>query len=157
GYRHDHTKPMFCDCPGFNDTRGGDYALCANLSIDKVISGANRIPAIIVVIPAASITMDKGNPVLDLISLVQERFPSTFDLNNLENNERVFILFSKGNQVKNEMKLRLEDGTRFRMLMEEADRQIKERLAKGDAPDKFEVLQIAERRRIWGILLHMLE
>jgi predicted GTPase/predicted nucleic acid-binding Zn-ribbon protein len=155
GYRHGNTKLMFVDCPGFGDTRGDDYELCANLSIDMAISGANRIPAIVVVIPLASITIDKGNPVLDLISLVQERFPFTFDPEKPENNERVFILFSKCNQVENGVKLKIKSGARFRMLMEEADRQIEKRLARGDAPTKFEVQQIEKRKKIWEMLSHM--
>jgi len=46
-----NTPIMICDCPGFADTRGSDYEICTNLSIDKAIDKAKTIRAIVLTVP----------------------------------------------------------------------------------------------------------
>jgi hypothetical protein len=154
GYSLGDTPLMFGDCPGFNDTRGSDYELCTNISIDRAISGARSIPALVIVIPVTAITIDRGSSFIDLIHLVQERFPSTFDPDQPENSERIFVLFSKENHVKNEVRLKLKDGTRFKELIAEAKEKIDE--MGNVSPHNFEVQQIENRKRIWEALLQMM-
>jgi hypothetical protein len=157
GYRLNDAHLMFGDCPGFNDTRGGDYELCTNISIEQSVLGAGSIPALVLVVPVAAITVDRGNPVVNLIHLVQERFPSTFNPDEPENNQRVFILFSKQNQVRNEVLQKLKDGTRFNELINEANQKINEMRGRGVEPDNFEIQQIIQRRKVWAALAQMIK
>ena len=66
---------IMCDNPGFHDTRGSDYEICTNLSIDRAMQCAKMIRAIVLVMPYDTFTLDRANHVVHLIGLMQERFP----------------------------------------------------------------------------------
>jgi hypothetical protein len=156
GYLLPNTSNMIADCPGFNDTRGGNYELCTNISIDYSISKAGNIRSIVIVVPLATFTLDRGNPIIDLIYLVQDKFPSTFDPDKPENNKRIFLLISKQNQVHSEVAARLKDGTRFAQLISEGKQQFDEMRSKGVELNDLEIQQIRRRNKIWEALSQML-
>jgi hypothetical protein len=91
---------VFCDNPGFNDTRGTAYEICTNLSMDRAIDASNAISAIILVVPYQTLTLDRGNHIVALISSMEERFPSIMQPRD-PTFQRFFILISKANESQN--------------------------------------------------------
>jgi energy-coupling factor transporter ATP-binding protein EcfA2 len=52
---------VLCDHPGFGDTRGSQYEICANLSMDRTIEVCKALRAIVLVVPFDSITADRSS------------------------------------------------------------------------------------------------
>lgn len=146
------------DCPGFNDTRGSDYELCTNLSIDRAVQKTNRIRAIILTVPVHSFLADRGNPIIDLIDTVRERFPHTFDPDRLADNARVFMLITKTGQARADTVRALKDGRRIDELFAESQKAIQKFLQErqtGAMVDDYELTSIQRRNRVWKCLQTM--
>ena len=69
---------VLCDNPGFHDTRGSDYEICTNWSIDQAMQCAKKIKAVVLVIAFDTFKLDRANPLVEIASLIQERFPDIF-------------------------------------------------------------------------------
>lgn len=146
------------DCPGFNDTRGSDYELCSNLSIDRAVQKTDKIRALVLTVPVHSFLVDRGNPIIDLVETVRERFPRTFDPDNLKDNSRVFVLLTKSMQARSDMVQALIDGRRIDELFDESAEKIQKFLQNRQAGariDDFELESIQKRNRIWSCLQSM--
>jgi len=61
---------ILCDNPGFHDTRGSNYEICTNLSIDQAVQNSKSIKAIVLVVPYHTFTLDRGNHIINLIFLI---------------------------------------------------------------------------------------
>lgn len=155
GFPLPNTEVILGDCPGFNDTRGGDYELCTNLSIDQAVAEARAVQSVVVVLPANAFLVDKGNVIIELVNTVRERFPRTLDIDNIEQNERVFLLITKQNQAQSEVVRKLKDGTRFKELVNEAQRQIDDLQRGGADLDSFEVQSLLRRQKVWKAIQQM--
>lgn len=57
---------VFCDNPGFKDTRGASYGIVTNLSMDRAIEVCASVKAIVLVVPYESMFSDKGNNIISL-------------------------------------------------------------------------------------------
>lgn len=78
---HEDIKDIvFCDNPGFNDTRGTAYEICTNLSMDRVIHVCRSLRAVVLLVPYQSIVLDRGNHLISLISSMEERFPTLLEI-----------------------------------------------------------------------------
>ncbi|OMJ72052.1 hypothetical protein SteCoe_29610 [Stentor coeruleus] len=84
---------MLCDCPGFRDTRGIEYELCKNLSIDRAIKSAGCIKGIIFVIQYNAFLQDGGQPVLESFQNLIDIIPGLLEEESLL--DSVFILITK--------------------------------------------------------------
>lgn len=93
------TGIMLCDCPGFHDTRGSEYRLCTNFSIDRTIKQAKSINAIILTIPYHAFLIERGNSALlafkDLIDLVPGFLEGGAILDS------IFIMITKADNINN--------------------------------------------------------
>nr|WP_166154732.1 hypothetical protein [Neochlamydia sp. AcF84]NGY94515.1 hypothetical protein [Neochlamydia sp. AcF84] len=151
---------MLADCPGFNDTRGEDYEICSNLSIDQAVQVAKQIKAIVLVVPIHAFLTDRANAIIDLIDTVKERFPHLFNSDKLEDNSRVYLLITKQAQVLPETVDKLVDGTRINELFKETQRKIESLLESqeaGEEIDDFELEGVQRRGNIWKVIKHMQE
>lgn len=152
GFKAKDTSCMLADCPGFNDTRGGDYELCTHISIDQAVLWSAGIKAVVILLPASAFLIDRGNPVIDLIISVRERFPGAFKPGLP--NSRIFLAITKQNQVPPDVLAGLKNGTRFDTYYKEANQQIQALSARSDLPS-IEATKM--RREIWFTLLQMRE
>ena len=82
---------VLCDNPGFHDTRGSDYEICTNMSIDRAMQAAKCIRAVVLVMPYETFTLDRANPVVSIAALIQERFPDIFTTHQ----DSFYILITK--------------------------------------------------------------
>ena len=58
---------VFCDNPGFNDTRGTSYDICTNLSMDRAVEVCKSIKAIVLLVPYETLVLDRGNHIVNLM------------------------------------------------------------------------------------------
>ena len=65
----------FCDTPGFMDTRGENYELCAAFGIDQAIHRAKSIRAVVVVVPYSVFSSSKGVLLEELFRNLDKRIP----------------------------------------------------------------------------------
>ena len=93
---------LLCDCPGFHDTRGTEYELCTNLSIDKTIKQSENIKAIVLVIPYASFLVERGQIILKTFETLTDMVPSFLEENEIW--KSVFILITKTAGFENILK-----------------------------------------------------
>ena len=108
-------KTVLCDNPGFHDTRGSDYEICTNMSIDQAMKSTNTIRAVVLVMPYETFTLDRANPVVAILELMQERFPDI-----LTKHEKSFYIIitkctneeKKGEAFENRLTNARERGTR---------------------------------------------
>ncbi|KIC76703.1 hypothetical protein DB41_EY00140 [Neochlamydia sp. TUME1] len=114
----DSSSLVLADCPRFNDTRGEDYEILANLSIDLAVQEAKQIKAIVLVVSIHAFLVDRANAIIDLIHTVKERFPGFFNPDKPQDNPGVYLLITKQKQVAPEMVDKLKDGTRIKELLE---------------------------------------
>lgn len=90
---------MLVDCPGFKDTRGTDFEICTNLSIDLLVKQAASIKSIVLVVPYAAISLDRANSFIDLMMNIQSIFPNVFDLEHSDN-KCMHILLTKHSHLE---------------------------------------------------------
>ena len=150
----DYQNILLGDCPGFNDTRGRDYEMCTNLSIDEAVSKVKAIRSIVMIIPIHAFLMDRANPVIDLIEVVKERFPNLLD----SNKQNVFILITKSGQVPSETVNGLKEGRRIDELLFEANEKKKAlsgKIESGADNRDFELVGLQRRLNIWQSLQTM--
>jgi len=83
-----------CDNPGFGDTRGTDFEICTNLSIDQAILNCSKLQAAVLVLPFSVFLLDRGNHLIEAISNMEERF---LDLLNMKSStlSSFFIAITK--------------------------------------------------------------
>jgi len=140
---------LLCDCPGFNDTRGGPYELCTNLSIDMAIEKCEDVKAIVLVVPVIAFIGDRGNNIVELISTIQDRFPTTFKVDQPQDSRRLFLLVTKTNQAQASQVEGLKQGARFREHLAETDTAITALIEKGVTEGNQELEAYKIRRNIW--------
>lgn len=109
------------DCPGLNDTRGKNYVMCANVGLDFAVQWSNHLKSIVITVPIQYLLTDRANPLIEVIETVRDRFPQLFDEENLESNARVFLLFTKGDQVEPEVFSGITKGRRFQEMLLETE------------------------------------
>jgi hypothetical protein len=145
---------MLIDSPGLEDTRGGDYELCANLSIDQAIKELANIKALVLTVPIYVFLMDRGNHIINLVEIVRERFPAAFSRDGL--NSSVYLLVTKSTQVPTETVKAIENGERFRALLQETRKAKEEKLSQQKNGEEVQGLEAIERREtIWESLVQM--
>ncbi|OMJ70330.1 hypothetical protein SteCoe_31702 [Stentor coeruleus] len=93
---------MLCDCPGFRDTRGSEYRLCTNFSIDKAIKQADSIKAIILTIQYNTFLIERGNSALLAFEDLSDLIPAFMDNPNIL--ESIFIIITKVDNIPNAKK-----------------------------------------------------
>ncbi len=83
-------KYAYCDCPGFDDNRGGQQLMLNSINMKKAINSSKTIKAVIVVIDYKTLEVNKGNSfrkVLQTISCL---------LDQPEKNENsIYFVFNK--------------------------------------------------------------
>ncbi len=94
GYQIPKTLNWISDCAGFGDTRGGDYELCAYLSMDLVMRELEKIQALVIAVPHKAFILDRGNKIIELAYAIQERFPHVFEEDHPDQ-KRFFLLVTK--------------------------------------------------------------
>ncbi|KIC72987.1 hypothetical protein DB42_CO00220 [Neochlamydia sp. EPS4] len=114
----DSSSVVLADCPRFNDTRGEDHEILANLSIDLAVQEAKQIKAIVLVVSIHAFLADRANAIIDLIDTVKEKFPGLFNPDKPQDNPSVYLLITKQEQVASEIVEKLKDGTRIKELLE---------------------------------------
>ncbi|MGR3973010.1 MAG: hypothetical protein QRY72_00280 [Candidatus Rhabdochlamydia sp.] len=148
GYPLTNSSYVLGDCPGFNDTRGGDFEICTNLSIDQAIESAKLIRSIVLVIPIYAFLVDRANPLIELIETVKERFTDAFDPKQIGKNSNFFILITKKNQNEAAVES-IRNGTRLQQLLNESKKKMSD---SKDALEGFELERIERRKNIWEAL-----
>jgi len=147
GYKLKDVDHYATDCAGFEDTRGDDYELCTNLSMDMVLREAN-VSSIILVIPINAFLLDRGNPIITLASTVSGRFPNLFDIEHPDHN-KLFILITKSNSVPGSVVSHFS--SRLTSLFNEEQDQIDSICSAGRTPTSTSYFRL----RIWHALLSL--
>ncbi|MGR3912893.1 MAG: hypothetical protein QRY71_06295 [Candidatus Rhabdochlamydia sp.] len=148
GYPLEDFPHVLGDCPGFNDTRGGDFEICTNLSIDQAIAKSKSIRSIVLIIPLYAFLVDRANPLIELIETVRERFTDAFDPTKIGENSNFFILITKHNQNEAAVES-IKNGTRIQELLNESKKKLEDDNA---VLDDFELKRIERRKNIWQTL-----
>jgi hypothetical protein len=148
---------LLADCPGFDDTRGADFELCTNLSIDRAVQECKEVNAIVIIVPVQAFLLDRGNSMLDLVDTIQERFPKTFNPDKPQHSARLFFLITKDVQAQPESVAKLRDGTRIRAILEEATKKLQELVnrAQEGIDVEFELSTVQRKLKIWQSILQM--
>lgn len=149
-----HCPVLLTDCPGLNDTRGGRYELCTNLSIDQFIEKCQNIEAIVITVPIQAFQLDRSSPIISHIETIVERFEDSFNVNKPDGNRRVFMLITKCNQVDQEIVKKLRDGSRFTELYNQAQERYSN-LLDTQSENKSELNDAERNMNIWRVLLLM--
>ncbi len=84
------------DCPNVYHPSSEESVLIENLMIDRAISKAKSIKAVLIAVSADDFFIDQGARVLTLIEHVRDRFPQAFDPSYYERNSRFFLCITKG-------------------------------------------------------------
>lgn len=139
----------FCltDCPGFNDTRGGHYELCTNISIDTAVTSSSSIHCIVLVMSVQSFLLDRANPVYELAVTVKERFSELFKKDSAENS-KLFIAVTKSSYVNSAILKKIKDGTRFNELYKESINKLNELQSNPDS-DPYQIEMVRKRSEVW--------
>ncbi|MGR3973012.1 MAG: hypothetical protein QRY72_00290 [Candidatus Rhabdochlamydia sp.] len=148
GYPLQDFPHVLGDCPGFNDTRGGDFEICTNLSIDQAIERAKSIRSIVLIIPIHAFLVDRANPLIELIETVRERFTDAFDPKQIGKNSNFFILITKKNQNEDAVES-IRNGSRLQELLNESKKKISD---SQETLEGFELERIERRKNIWEAL-----
>ena len=146
---------LFCDCPGFGDTRGIETELSINLTIDRTVKSCKTLKALVLVVPIHAFVMDRANPIFQLILSIQERFCNTFDPDHQIESSNIFILVTKCDQVKQEVKEGL--GSRICEICSEIQRSLNKLLLSASEDQKSIQIQLERRAKIWNSLQKMYE
>mmetsp|Transcript_4996 Transcript_4996/g.7534 ORF Transcript_4996/g.7534 Transcript_4996/m.7534 type:complete len:1276 (-) Transcript_4996:82-3909(-) len=141
----------FIDCPGFNDTRGSDYEICANMSIDEAVERTKSLKAVVVIIPVQAFLSDRSNNVIELVKTVQERFPFAFHSESGQNS-KIFVLITKNLQSTLDAVNSLKDGNRYKYLMNEALQKLDEQNSAN-----IDTVAIKFRFSVWSAFCKMHE
>lgn len=145
-------KPyMIVDSPGFNDTRGEDYNLCASLSMDEVFKKSGSIQSIVITVPIQIFSSERANHLIELIDTIEERFPQSFDPDCTD--ERLFLLITKREQVGDGIVEGIE-GRLQRHLLEAKEYvdELHRKKISGDPSGGLELYNAERRKRIWQAL-----
>ncbi|PCI76636.1 hypothetical protein COB21_04200 [Candidatus Aerophobetes bacterium] len=140
------------DCPGFKDTRGSDFELCTNLSIDEAVNQVGSIQSVVAVVPAAHFLNDRGQSILELIQTIRDKFPFAFSDSDPSQNSRVFLLITKIHAIPPESLSKLQDGTRFDLLAKEAQTKISQLSQRIDEASVFQLRNLEQRRDTWNAI-----
>ncbi|CAM0117050.1 hypothetical protein [Rhabdochlamydiaceae symbiont of Dictyostelium giganteum] len=155
GYPAKNRDYVLGDCPGFNDTRGGDFELCTNLSIDQAIDQSKSVRSIVITVPIHAFLVDRANALIELVETIREKFTDAFDPAKAKINSNFFLLITKKNQVGEEVVKNIRNGNRIKELWNESDKRLdslmKESQA-GGCVDEFELKSIQRRKDIWHAL-----
>jgi len=153
---------ILADSAGFSDTRGDDFEIVTNMSIDCAMRSIGELRAIVVTIPIHSFLDGRVNHVIELIDAVRDRFPFAFT--DSPANRHVFLLITKQIQSQAGTVQSLKDGTRFQKLLQEAtaaQRKEMEKiqgLASGTSGlNHYYLTSLEKRAIIWKTLISMRE
>jgi ribosome biogenesis GTPase A len=81
---------VYCDCPGFNDSRTEEKRLNTTIATQLIINAAEHIRAIIVIIDVADLTHRKGEGMKDISIILSRLFKE-----NMEPNSFLFVFNNK--------------------------------------------------------------
>lgn len=145
---NDPSKAL-ADGPGEDDNRSEAHELCAHLSIDMAVEEADSIDTVVVVASIDTLSVNRGNALVELIESVQEKFPQAFTDPDQKN---VHLLVTKG--IHNPtLESEIENGVHFSTLFGEAS--VKELALHSSRGNMHELRQVQRRKRIWQILSAM--
>ncbi len=152
GYRGPGQSYFLVDCPGFNDTRGIAFDLCANYSMDQVVQRSKSLLSLVIVLPVTEFFFNNGNSIIDLISLIQEKFRTIFKPKDLEASANVHLLLTNQKHSRGGIVADRLAEKKFEEFVEEMMRQTDANLKKEDPLDHYPKLTkffLKERMDIW--------
>jgi len=148
---------VLADGPGFCDTRGEDYEIVTNMSLDCAVRSAEELRAIVVTIPIHTFLDAKVNHVIELIDRVRERFPFAFT--KAAANRHVFLVITK--QIQSQpgivQSLKEEETLRFRRYLNEAIAARRKEMDKlhESGVNRYYLESLEKRIDIWKTLISM--
>lgn len=95
GLTKDNIK--FIDYPGFYDTRGTNYEVITNYSIDRSMEAFKCIPGFIVIIPYQNIIADRARNLLQTLVDTESKFPNLLKNQNLQS--RIYFAVTKYGEI----------------------------------------------------------
>ncbi|MCC6127778.1 MAG: hypothetical protein IT584_01055 [Chlamydiae bacterium] len=147
------SSTVFCDPPGFNDTRGEEHVLCANLTVDQAVSQARSIRAIVLTIPVQAFQLDRGGPVVSLVEKVRERFPDVMQPHKIDKVAQ-YVVLTKSGHVQPSIAEAVENGKRFEVLRDEIQQEIHRESGK-EAPNMLRIHGLERQKGIWQSFLSL--
>jgi len=147
------SETVLCDPPGFNDTRGEEHVLCANLTLDQAVKQSRSIRAVVLTIPVQAFQVDRGGPVISLVERVRERFP---DILGPKDTHKVpqYVILTKSGQVQSGVVNALEEGRRFQALRDEVDQEVRKESEK-EEPNMPRIDDLKRQKEIWQAFLNL--
>jgi len=149
----EESSTVLCDPPGFNDTRGEEHILCANLTLDQAVKQARSIRAIVLTIPVQAFQVDRGGPVIALVERVRERFPNILQPQDTHKVPQ-YVVLTKSGQVQSEVVDAIENGIRFKVLHYEVEQEILREVGK-ESPNMFRIHDLERQKGIWQAFLNL--
>jgi len=147
------SSTLFCDPPGFNDTRGEEHVLCANLTIDQAVSQARSIRSIVLTIPVQAFQLDRGGAVVALVEKVRERFPDVMQPHIIDKVAQ-YVVLTKSGHVQATIAEAIAKGKRFEVLRDEIQDEIRKESAK-EAPNMLRIHGLERQKGIWQAFLNL--
>lgn len=150
-----HSPHLIVDSPGFKDTRGEDYDLCASLSMDQIFQERSEIKSIVITAPIQIFSTERTNHLMELATIIENRFPEIFQCGNT-NRKRFFILVTKREQVDTDIVKSFKD--RLGQLLEESEEHLahlRVRRAEGEQISDTDLCEAELRERVCRALLEM--
>ena len=91
-----------CDCPGFYDSRRGEFSLYSEYSLHQTIMKAEKVQAVVLVIPMSDLLTNRCTALPEYLSKLEALFPEVME----EDNKQLFILISKSDLFADQVDLR---------------------------------------------------
>lgn len=72
-------RTLYCDCPGFLDTRSNEIRVCNQVAIELLVNTSSAIAGVILVIDYPSVITSRGAKLIELFNLLNRFFQSAPD------------------------------------------------------------------------------
>ena len=141
-YASDSSPFVYCDCPGFNDTRTKEGKFNTTIATQLIANTARRIGGVMVVIDAAEIT-SKGNDIKSLSTTLSQLFKQPIVTNSF-----LFLFNNRyGNKINIPSKLAFFEKDETEKLETLAKMQAEGKDVRGEYEDSARILSMLKMIR----------
>jgi len=93
-YSNNRSSAVYCDCPGFLDSRGIEEQIVVEISRELAVKMCKSVAGIIMVIDYSSIISSRGQAFKQLCTILNELF---IDINKI--NDSIIFIITKTNMI----------------------------------------------------------
>jgi energy-coupling factor transporter ATP-binding protein EcfA2 len=141
-YSNDECPFVYCDCPGFNDTRTKKERLNTTIATQLIVNAAERIRAIIVIVDVMDLTHGRGAGMRDISTILSQLLKR-----HMEPNSFLFVFNNKTGRKMNVDSIHLKV-----KALEKIEGEKLEKLAKIQEEDKGSQEEYRDTSQILSML-----